>query len=131
MGKTRIKPGSFATAAPAPANRSPRKQLKPEQIFVGSFALLILVGTLGFKLLPGLYTGELMSWLDALFLSTSAVCVTGLSVIDIAKDLTFAGQAWLLLMIQLGGLGVITFASLFVLLLGGRLSLRQQAATGS
>lgn len=112
-------------------SRSFWERFRPPQIFVGSFALLIVVGTLGFKFLPGLYVGRSLSWLDALFMSTSAVCVTGLTVFDVGTELTFWGQAWLLLLLQLGGLGVITFASLFVLALGGRLSLRQESATGS
>lgn len=108
-----------------------RDRLTPAQLFVGSFAVLVLVGTLGFKLLPGLYTAAPLSWLDALLMSTSAVCVTGLTVIDVGAALTVWGQAWLLLLIQLGGLGVITFASLIMLVLGGRLSLRQEAVATS
>jgi trk system potassium uptake protein len=107
--------------------RSLWQQITPPQLFVGSFALLILIGTVGFQVLPGLYTGEPMTWLDSLFTSTSAVCVTGLVVVDPASRFTFAGQAWLLLLIQLGGLGMITFASLIILALGGRLSLRAES----
>ncbi len=107
--------------------RSLWQRITPPQLFVGSFALLILIGTVGFQALPGLYTGEPMNWLDSLFMSTSAVCVTGLSVIDPGTRLTFAGQVWLLMLIQLGGLGMITFASLIILALGGRLSLRAEA----
>ncbi len=88
---------------------------------------LIILGTIGFKFLPGLYRAEPLSWLDACFTSTSAVCVTGLSVVDIAKVFTFWGQAFLLLLIQLGGLGMLSFASLIILALGGRISLRQDA----
>lgn len=103
------------------------RKLTPSQLFVGSFLLLILIGTLGLRLLPGLHRGEALSWLDSLFTSTSAVCVTGLIVVDTAEQFTFWGQAWILLLIQLGGLGVITFTSLIILLLGGRLTLRQEA----
>lgn len=60
-------------------------------------------------------------------MATSAVCITGLSVIDTATFLTFWGQAYLLLLIQLGGLGIITFTSLIIVTLGRRLSLRQEA----
>lgn len=100
--------------------------LTPSRLFVGSFALLVLLGTLGFKTLPGLYTGEPLSWLDALFTATSAVCVTGLIVVDTATYFTTAGQAFILLLIQLGGLGMITFTSLVILALGQRLSLRYE-----
>jgi trk system potassium uptake protein TrkH len=98
-------------------------------MFVGSFALLILLGTAGLQLLPGIYAGQPMSWLDALFTSTSAVCVTGLIVEDTAQFFTPWGQAFVLLLIQLGGLGMLTFASLILLALGKRVSLRAQASS--
>jgi trk system potassium uptake protein len=107
------------------------RSLTPPQLFVGSFALLILVGTLGFRVLPGLYVGDPLGWLDALFTATSAVCVTGLIVVDTATYFTFAGQAWILLLIQLGGFGMISFTSLIIIALGRRLSLRQEAAAAS
>lgn len=103
------------------------RRLNPSQLFVGSFALMIALGTLGLKLLPGLYTGEPLGWLDALFTATSAVCVTGLTVSDTGTVLTPRGQAFLLLLIQIGGLGILTFTTLILLVLGGRLSLRQEA----
>jgi trk system potassium uptake protein TrkH len=101
--------------------------LTPPRLFGGSFILLILVGTLGLLYLPGLYTGKPLSWVDALFTITSAVCVTGLTVVDTATYFTTAGQAWVLLFIQLGGLGVIAFSSLIIIALGRRLSLRHEA----
>jgi len=107
------------------------RRLSPPQLFVGSFLLLILLGTLGLRLLPGLYTGERLGWLDALFTATSAVCVTGLIVVDTATFFTPLGQAWILLLIQLGGLGMITFTSLIIIVLGRRLSLRQEAISAS
>jgi trk system potassium uptake protein len=107
--------------------RSYWRRLTPPQLFVGSFATLVLVGTLGLRLLPGLYAGEPLGWLDALFMATSAVCVTGLIVVDTATFFTPSGQAFLLVLIQLGGLGMITFTTLIILALGRRLSLRQEA----
>jgi trk system potassium uptake protein TrkH len=112
------------------SDRSPRRRdslwrrLTAPQIFVGSFLFLIAVGTIGLKLIPGLHTGAPVSWLDALFTITSAVCVTGLIVVDTATVFTTLGQAWVLLFIQLGGLGIITFATLLTFALGQRLSLR-------
>jgi trk system potassium uptake protein TrkH len=108
-----------------------RRTLTPERLLVLSFAGLILVGTLGFKVLPGLYTGPGLSWLDALFTATSAVCVTGLIVVDTATYFTTLGQAYVLLLIQLGGLGIVTFTTLAVLALGRRLSLHHEAVTAS
>ncbi|NIQ58623.1 MAG: potassium transporter TrkH, partial [Gammaproteobacteria bacterium] len=78
----------------------------------------------GLETIPGLYTGPGLSWLDALFTATSAVCVTGLIVVDTATYFTTVGQAYLLLLIQLGGLGIITFTTLIIVALGRRLSLR-------
>jgi trk system potassium uptake protein TrkH len=106
------------------------RRLTPPQLFLVSFALLVLVGTLGLKTIPGLYTGEPLGWLDALFTATSAVCVTGLIVVDTATYFTTWGQAYLLLLIQLGGLGMFTFTTLIILALGRRLSLRHEALAG-
>lgn len=105
------------------------RELTAAQLFVGSFLFVILTGTLGLKTLPGLYTGAPLGWLDALFTATSAVCVTGLIVVDTATYFTTAGQAWILLLIQLGGLGIITFTTVIILALGRRLSLRHEAFT--
>lgn len=101
------------------------------QLFVGSFALLIALGTLGFQVLPGLYTAQPIGWLDGLFTATSAVCVTGLIVVDTATVFTVWGQAYVLLLIQLGGLGILTFSTLLVSALGRRLSLRQEGIARS
>ncbi|WP_218830492.1 TrkH family potassium uptake protein [Rubrivirga marina] len=102
------------------------RSLSAAQLFVGSFLLLVGVGTVGFKALPGLYAGEPLSWLDALFTATSAICVTGLVVVDTATFFTGWGQAYVLLLIQLGGLGILTFSTLLLAALGRRLSLRQE-----
>lgn len=113
--------------------RGPRlewwRRTSPPQLFVGSFLVLILFGTLGLRFLPGLYTGERLGWLDSIFTATSAVCVTGLIVVDTATYFTTAGQAFLLLLIQLGGLGIVTFTTIIILMLGRRISLRQESAS--
>ena len=110
--------------------RSLWRRLTPPQLFVSSFAGLVLTGTVLLKTLPGLYTGEPLSWLDALFTATSAVCVTGLAVVDTATTFTFQGQLVLLVLIQLGGLGMITFTTVIILALGRRLSLRHERLSG-
>ena len=96
-----------------------------------SFLLLIGAGTAGLLTLPGLYVGPRLSFLDALFTATSAVCVTGLIVVDTATYFTTAGQAFILLLIQLGGLGILTFATLVILALGRPLSLHHEALTAN
>ena len=113
------------------ARRTIWRRLTPPQLFVASFLGLILAGTAGLMWLPGLYTGPSLSWLDALFTATSAVCVTGLIVVDTATYFTPFGQAFLLLLIQLGGLGIIAFTTLIILGLGRRLSLRHETLAGA
>ena len=89
-------------------------------LFIG----LSLVGTLLLKL--PFAAREPIGWLDAAFTATSAVTVTGLTVLDTGGDFTTFGQAVILLLIQLGGLGLMTFAALVLTLLGHRIGLRQQ-----
>lgn len=100
--------------------------MSPARLLLLSFAVLIAVGTLGLRTLPGLYRGEPLSWVDALFTATSAVCVTGLIVVDTATHFSPLGQAFLLVLLQLGGLGILTFATVAILAMGRRLSLRHR-----
>lgn len=101
------------------------------RLFVGSFLLLELFGTLGLKLIPGLYVDEPLGWLDALFTATSAICITGLIVVDTATYFTPLGQGFLLLLIQLGGLGIITFTTLIIVALGLRMSLHHESVVAT
>lgn len=101
------------------------------QLFVGSFLGLVLVGTLLLYLLPGIYTGERLGFVDALFTATSAVCVTGLIVVDTATYFTPFGQAVLLGLLQLGGLGILSLTTLLVLVTSGRISLRSEEIAGA
>jgi trk system potassium uptake protein TrkH len=71
-----------------------------------------------------------MHWVDALFISASAVCVTGLSTIDVPNVLSFWGELWLVALIQAGALGILTFAALVVAAVGRRSGLDVQEATG-
>ena len=109
--------------------RSFWNRLSPPQLFVLSFLVLVLIGTLGFQFLPGLYTGRSLNWLESVFTATSAVCVTGLIVVDTSEFFSFWGQLYLLLLIQLGGLGMIAFASTIIVALGRRISLQQESLT--
>jgi trk system potassium uptake protein len=98
----------------------------PHTVVVGGFAGMILVGALALKL-PWAHEPGKVSFVDALFTSTSAVCVTGLTVVDTAVDYTFFGQFVIMVLIQSGGLGVMTFAALAFGAMGRRLSLQSQA----
>ena len=87
-------------------------KIPAEYLFVGSFALLVTGGTL-LLMLPGAAAPEVapISFIDALFTSTSASCVTGLSVRDTGLDFSQLGQIVILLLFQVGGLGIITFVA--------------------
>lgn len=99
----------------------------PQVLLVGGFASVILTGTL-LLLLPWAQTRGDIGFVDALFTATSAVCVTGLIVVDTATAYSRFGQTVIMLLIQVGGLGIMTFAALAYLILGRRLSLASQAA---
>jgi trk system potassium uptake protein TrkH len=109
---------------------SPLGTLDAAELLVLSFAGLIAAGTVGLLVMPGLYTGPELGFVDALFTATSAVCVTGLIVVDTATHFTPWGQAWIALLIQLGGLGILTFTTLVIQLLGRRASLQAGEAAG-
>lgn len=98
----------------------------PAQVLVGGFASLILVGALLLTLPVSSRDGAPLPFLDALFTSTSAVCVTGLVVVDTHDQFSLFGQIVILLLIQVGGLGIMTMSTLIFLLLGRRVSLRNR-----
>jgi len=99
---------------------------RPEVLLPLTFLVAIAVGT-GLLLLPGM-ASERVGPLEAFFTATSAVCVTGLVVVDTGTDFTVAGQAVILGLIQLGGLGIMTFSVLALVLAGRRVRLDQEAA---
>lgn len=80
----------------------------------------------GLMMLPWLHSEEPLGFVDALFTAVSAITVTGLSVIDVGSTLTMPGQIVLLVLIQLGGLGILAIGSLFILLLNRKLGLRSR-----
>lgn len=93
------------------------------------FMLTILVGAV-VLMMPVSLTGGSLSFLDALFTATSATCVTGLAVVDTGTHFSRVGQAVILAMIQLGGLGMMTYASLVFYLWRRRVSLTDRLAVG-
>lgn len=96
---------------------APSLQANPAKVLSLSFVMLILAGTVILKQ-PVMVQGEVLSWIDSFFMATSAVCVTGLSVVPVGEKLSFWGQLSLLVLIQLGGLNIMTFSLVFALLLG-------------
>lgn len=103
-----------------------REFLNPAQLFVTSFLLIIFLGTFLLMLPKATYEG--LSFIDALFTSTSAVCVTGLIVVDTGSYFTGFGQIVILALIQIGGLGILTFTSYFSYFFKGGSSYENQLA---
>jgi len=97
--------------------------LSPERIFILGFAGYILLGTL-FLWLPLSAARDPISFVDALFTSTSAVCVTGLVTVDISKSFSFFGQVVTIVLFQVGGLGIITFSTVFFVMMGRGISFK-------
>lgn len=105
-------------------------RIRPGWIFMGSFLSLISVGALLLKLPRAVIPGASLSWLDALFTSTSAVCVTGLTVVNTADLFSTTGQVIILGLIQAGGLGVMTLTFYLATLLFGGMSLHDRQVLG-
>lgn len=97
----------------------------PARVLLSTFLGLCGMGTLSL-LLPGVTTGGRIDFVNAAFTSVSAVCVTGLTVLDTARDFSVFGQALILLLIQLGGLGIMSITTVGLYALGKRLSLSQE-----
>jgi len=102
-------------------------ELKPASTFINSFILLILIGTLLLMLPAMTHEKGGMDFLDALFISVSASCVTGLTVVDISSFFTFKGHLVLLFLFQLGGIGIVSFATFFASFLSKGVSLKHQS----
>lgn len=104
------------------------KRTNPSLILASSFLMIILAGT-GLLMLPRCtYHG--ISWIDALFTATSATCVTGLVSVDVSSTFTLPGQIIIILLIQVGGLGVMTLTSFFAMFFMGNTSLYNQLVVG-
>ena len=99
-----------------------KRKLSPWILIISGFAAVILIGAV-LLVLPVSSRGGAASFGDALFTSVSAVCVTGLVVRDTAVSWSGFGQAVLLVLIQIGGLGVVTVAASFTMLSGRKISL--------
>ncbi|MGV3667408.1 MAG: TrkH family potassium uptake protein [Leptospira bouyouniensis] len=94
------------------------KKLNPSVVFVGSFAFIIFMGVC-FLHFPKSSNGHVKT-IDIIFTTISATCVTGLSTLDISSQFTLTGQLVILLLIQVGGLGLMTLTSFFSIFLTGK-----------
>ena len=102
------------------------RKINPALMLAVSFMGFILVGS-GVLMMPRcVQPGVHLSWIDSLFTATSAVCVTGLTTIDVPTTFTYLGQLVIMVLIQVGGLGVMTITSFFALFFMGNTSLYNQ-----
>ncbi|HYE81806.1 MAG TPA: TrkH family potassium uptake protein [Clostridia bacterium] len=101
-------------------------KIKQTQAIVIGFAAIILIGSILLNLPVSSKDGHSIGFINALFTATSAVCVTGLVVADTFTHWTVFGQIVILLLIQIGGLGLMTLATLFSLALGRRISFKER-----
>jgi trk system potassium uptake protein TrkH len=98
----------------------------PPRILVSGFALIILLGGLLLSMPFASSNGTSLDYLDAVFTATSATCVTGLVVVDTGTYFSIPGQVIIITLIQIGGVGFMTMATLFALVLRKRISLRER-----
>lgn len=103
-----------------------KKRPSSSQLIIGGFAAVILTGALLLMLPASSSSGGWTPFLDSLFTSTSAVCVTGLVVVDTGTYWSAFGQSVILFLIQIGGLGVITVTTAFAVLAGRKIGLFQR-----
>jgi len=104
----------------------PKMRFAPPQILAMGYAVMVLIGTLLLMLPISNTTGQPLPLIDAFFTATSAVCVTGLVVVDTGTFFSTFGQVVILVLIQIGGLGFMTMATLFALVFQRRISLRDR-----
>lgn len=108
-----------------------RKGLHPTQVIAGAFTAIILLGTFLLSLPIATNSGKSTPFLDALFTATSATTVTGLSTLNVETHWNLFGHVLIGLLIQLGGFGIVGFASLIAILLEGKISLKNRMLTSS
>lgn len=96
------------------------------QILVGTFVALILVGTFLLMLPIASNSGNSLSFINALFTATSAVCVTGLIVVDTGQYFSVFGQMVIIVLIQIGGFGIMTLTTIFAVIMGKKIQLKDR-----
>lgn len=106
-------------------------RVNPAQLIIVSFASIILVGSFLLYLPYSTVEGKGIRYIDALFTSTSAVCVTGLVVVDTGSTFSVIGQLFIVLLIQAGGLGIMTIAAFIQVSLGSQMSLYGRFSTAA
>lgn len=107
-------------------NRKDLFRITPSRLLVLGFATVIFIGALLLTLPASVKDGVPLSFIDALFEATSAVCVTGLVVVDTGTKLSTFGKVVIISLIQIGGLGFMTFATTIGILIGKKINLRER-----
>lgn len=103
-----------------------KRKFNPAQFLVIAYLAVISVGTL-LLLLPVATTGEgSLTFMDALFTASSATCVTGLMVVEFGRAFTVFGQIIIMVLLQIGGIGIMTFSTIIALLLGRKIGLKER-----
>lgn len=102
------------------------KKLSPSRKLILGFLIAILIGTLLLMMPFSLQEGQDISFLTSLFTIVSAICVTGLSVVDVSKTFSQTGTTIIIFFIQLGGLGVMTFSSIIFLVMGKKMTFHER-----
>lgn len=103
-----------------------KKRLSAVQTLALGFGVVILIGGILLSLPISSNDGRYTDFLDSLFTSTSAVCVTGLVIFDTGSHWSYFGKTVIILLIEIGGLGFMSFTTLFALLLGKKITLRER-----
>ncbi|MFB4324571.1 TrkH family potassium uptake protein [Paenibacillus sp. CR_12] len=101
-------------------------KLSSSRLILLGFAVPIVIGAILLALPLSSSSGESIGWINALFTSTSAVCVTGLAVVDTGADFSIFGQIIIMCLIQVGGLGFMTFGVLIAVVLGKKIGLKNR-----
>src|SRR6056297_2990379 len=101
-------------------------KLSPAQILVAGYFTVILTGTILLSLPMATTATGSLGFIDSLFTSTSATCVTGLIVVNTSAAFTVFGQLVIMILIQIGGLGIMTMSTLFAFILGKKISLKER-----
>lgn len=107
-------------------NRIMKFDLNPPRVLALGFLGLIIIGTILLSLPQATKSGESIGLIDALFTSASAVCVTGLIVVNTSEYWSLFGQIVILFLIQIGGLGIMTMATIFALISGKKISIKER-----
>src|SRR5690606_6320801 len=103
-------------------------KLQPAQVVLLSFIGWIFIGALLLALPISSVDGKGMSFIDAVFMATSATCVTGLATASLAADLSIFGQVVIFLLLQVGGLGIMTVSSSMAIMMGQNLHMTGQVS---